>query len=101
MRISDWSSDVCSSDLKALPGFRRRAGGDIRLREPCRRPSARRHRVADRENCAWSPSSPGAQVLSILEEIVNADLTIAQRPGDSSKTERPDSAASCQLPVFA
>src|SRR3546814_16255668 len=33
MRISDWSSDVCSSDLRATPGSRRgpqhEAGGDL------------------------------------------------------------------------
>src|SRR3546814_10865687 len=28
MRISDWSSDVCSSDLKAAPGFVNQASFD-------------------------------------------------------------------------
>src|SRR3546814_6082786 len=31
MRISDWSSDVCSSDLGARIGFRQSAGGAERL----------------------------------------------------------------------
>src|SRR3546814_12639666 len=29
MRISDWSSDVCSSDLVALPAADRQLGGDV------------------------------------------------------------------------
>src|SRR3546814_3612761 len=40
MRISDWSSDVCSSDLSAspLPCPKRSRSG---LRQPCRRPGGR------------------------------------------------------------
>src|SRR3546814_952155 len=41
MRISDWSSDVCSSDLRFTRPLRRRAGGianaDQRLDQPGRR----------------------------------------------------------------
>src|SRR3546814_4996027 len=49
MRISDWSSDVCSSDLAALPHSlhrlcrgRRRGGRDDQDLDPRRRPAARR-----------------------------------------------------------
>src|SRR3546814_18806320 len=46
MRISDWSSDVCSSDLAAHgDGARRR---DHRARRSARRAAPPRHREADR-----------------------------------------------------
>src|SRR3546814_15334806 len=32
MRISDWSSDVCSSDLSAFSIFRPMLGGDVKVR---------------------------------------------------------------------
>src|SRR3546814_16717653 len=35
MRISDWSSDVCSSDLQSMPAYARRGGADLVLRLQC------------------------------------------------------------------
>src|SRR3546814_17315716 len=58
MRISDWSSDVCSSDLAGRHGARRGVADDlakaevleevarILLRHPVLRPALRRHLVA-------------------------------------------------------
>src|SRR3546814_20351078 len=49
MRISDWSSDVCSSDLGPRPGAR--GGGHCRARRlerAGRRPRYRRHRHPQR-----------------------------------------------------
>src|SRR3546814_13706553 len=41
MRISDWSSDVCSSDLECATPAELQIGGERRLRaEPCLRPHA-------------------------------------------------------------
>src|SRR3546814_10438640 len=55
MRISDWSSDVCSSDLKSAPQ-RRRASTRRRCRSgrPCRR---RRRRPCHRDDSCEKPVS--------------------------------------------
>src|SRR3546814_13392023 len=55
MRISDWSSDVCSSDLSCLPR-RRRSRGDPRPRPGRRRAPSRR--------CAAGRSPPRADALA-------------------------------------
>src|SRR3546814_8236149 len=50
MRISDWSSDVCSSDLRHPPGLRARTGGGrFRRALPRHRAGPRRR---SRENLA-------------------------------------------------
>src|SRR3546814_1060664 len=59
MRISDWSSDVCSSDLLAARCLRSRTG-----RRPAAGPDAALHRpTADQQliacRCASRPPSPG------------------------------------------
>src|SRR3546814_4869597 len=46
MRISDWSSDVCSSDLPVRRQSRRARRSDRRLAPPARRNQAARHRGA-------------------------------------------------------
>src|SRR3546814_1235426 len=46
MRISDWSSDVCSSDLKGLSARRRFWGGEL--------PSKSSPRLRDREDLSIS-----------------------------------------------
>src|SRR3546814_14794616 len=40
MRISDWSSDVCSSDLQAIAAHRRVGADDARGPQACARPDA-------------------------------------------------------------
>src|SRR3546814_4731782 len=50
MRISDWSSDVCSSDLFFLRGAKAERGSMVRPPPPSSPPSARGHASALR---AW------------------------------------------------
>src|SRR3546814_3304896 len=59
MRISDWSSDVCSSDLSC--GRIRRAGeARARCQRARRRPEEARGAVVFQENCRFRPGRPGA-----------------------------------------
>src|SRR3546814_5405758 len=51
MRISDWSSDVCSSDLPDLQPFMAQHGGENREMMLASRVAARRHH-ADQMHCA-------------------------------------------------
>src|SRR3546814_19254323 len=63
MRISDWSSDVCSSDLTTISDLHRfaemlRRGGEIdgvRLLSPAMIRFAARHWIGDRPNMVWDP----------------------------------------------
>src|SRR3546814_16789225 len=48
MRISDWSSDVCSSDLPRHPAVRGDAGGEALVPGLCARRLRRAHGDADR-----------------------------------------------------
>src|SRR3546814_1539587 len=85
MRISDWSSDVCSSDLYAARGRRARPSDGLRALQqtsaprssaalkaakPCPR-SARRSRQAGRRSCGYAmtdalkPSLPEHQSTDI------------------------------------
>src|SRR3546814_5809924 len=65
MRISDWSSDVCSSDLARLPGARHdpddAAAGRSRSRRLFAAPFHRLWRIADRRRCA-APRASGLRV---------------------------------------
>src|SRR3546814_3830571 len=56
MRISDWSSDVCSSDLKDPPAIALRQSADPCRQANSRRPSPIRRRFA--ENAATRPCHP-------------------------------------------
>src|SRR3546814_18296353 len=47
MRISDWSSDVCSSDLDVAVGAHRRRGGQFRKRARAAEQQDRRDRQQD------------------------------------------------------
>src|SRR3546814_9551444 len=53
MRISDWSSDVCSSDLAVSRG-----------REPCCAPSASRSPDAPCQRSAWASAATKARSTS-------------------------------------
>src|SRR3546814_7724031 len=77
MRISDWSSDVCSSDLRAHPGKRgkrqhhavRRGNRPHRRRVPTRRPTTLpAHDLADptTDNNAKPPPTPEPRRLQPL-----------------------------------
>src|SRR3546814_8348121 len=73
MRISDWSSDVCSSDLRPH-GFpdRRRAAS----RSPaCRTASARRTEAI--RACSW-PSATMRSILQRSRRLVSSDPAFGQ-----------------------
>src|SRR3546814_15620842 len=87
MRISDWSSDVCSSDLRFRVGFTARDTAELRsaserLEKPdhCdryRKPTGHangRSKVAPSETGHGmpSPAEPGCWPSSISEETVSA-----------------------------
>src|SRR3546814_10623815 len=69
MRISDWSSDVCSSDLRHLPPEerrRRRRGGVVPLLRPrgspstCLKPYRRCGATTRRVSSSAAPTSPAS-----------------------------------------
>src|SRR3546814_19897306 len=70
MRISDWSSDVCSSDLQALEGQalhpQRREEGD---RSSGRRPVDRHHRRSALTMAlkSYNPTSPAQRGLILVD----------------------------------
>src|SRR3546814_9865236 len=67
MRISDWSSDVCSSDLRACRSTRRRSG--------CADGAIQDHGAADRRRCRSSSrrhpharsAARGSRLVSLLD----------------------------------
>src|SRR3546814_4188136 len=64
MRISDWSSDVCSSDLAAVDAHHRGAAVDhlaVVVGQPCARQSGR-----------------GAQVEELLQQVAEQQLPIRE-----------------------
>src|SRR3546814_17273991 len=91
MRISDWSSDVCSSDLRAIGPYHRRAGHPAR---------ARRARGADYRT-PLVPSQPsGAGKLgpprplpprraAAVARRARAALTVGQRRDGRDRRPRP------------
>src|SRR3546814_16693523 len=60
MRISDWSSDVCSSDLAIVDGFR--AAGLERPHVDTEQPDIRLHLHLDREQGSLSLDLAGASL---------------------------------------
>src|SRR3546814_7765188 len=81
MRISDWSSDVCSSDLRDAAAVRHRLGRPTRTRQhprppkhPDRRPAVRRRRVAaGRRKPGASAHHPNRWEASAMSDIQNND----------------------------
>src|SRR3546814_6573269 len=82
MRISDWSSDVCSSDLRR---HRRLSGGDQRSsrRAVAARHPPRRHAGDAREGMARGAgcAPPGGRRMSGPEEKVLAEKSLAELLG--------------------
>src|SRR3546814_6899484 len=76
MRISDWSSDVCSSDLSAsiLAAFGALTGIDADRRHRARQPLL--HRVA---HVGGRQRGERRQVLLVLLDIVREDEPFGQR----------------------
>src|SRR3546814_8614289 len=79
MRISDWSSDVCSSDLDFLPG-------DVRLE------SGRRHHAREDVDQAALANAGIAEYHSHLARCQDqvAYLESDQRPGQSNPPDMQD-----------
>src|SRR3546814_7439693 len=65
MRISDWSSDVCSSDLRRGPGGRARRG------YRCRRRRHRRRTLGDTHAARFHPCAEfvGRHALAVLAHV--------------------------------
>src|SRR3546814_20774881 len=84
MRISDWSSDVCSSDLMRLARHRRQAAIAI-LRRGCRFERTR-HGGADRDQpataraqCIDLRADPGIERITLAVHTMLAQIIDAQR----------------------
>src|SRR3546814_8117663 len=58
MRISDWSSDVCSSDLGPLSAWRKAASSRVQRHVTLKRPSRGRRYPPD--SPAWTEPAKGA-----------------------------------------
>src|SRR3546814_15309598 len=81
MRISDWSSDVCSSDLVLWqPLLRHRRGGGVLLRQEARRTRPRRNGFAGRD-----PEVP-VQRQSAVEPRAGAGAARRLRAGADGRT---------------
>src|SRR3546814_3910587 len=80
MRISDWSSDVCSSDLLVLYGLRRAAGHaaeDFRFQQLVA--ALQRHH----QNIVLDRAEQSAQILVVhLDEIIEDEHLFLDRLGD-------------------
>src|SRR3546814_3351293 len=77
MRISDWSSDVCSSDLRHCEGLGERASPlrQLRLRPPVLRPKQRAPRPTLEQVVVRDAQAAGENVV---EHLIGAGL--AGRP---------------------
>src|SRR3546814_5999665 len=76
MRISDWSSDVCSTDLPSRPGRNRPKRRRSRDRAASSPPPARRLE-RDADGIDGRPSASGDHVVAFLRRPASAE-----RPGD-------------------
>src|SRR3546814_1997408 len=97
MRISDWSSDVCSSDLVSRaqlrpPPGRRPRGGDLprRAQERDRGSDADFDRFVRKNQCSCESRSPGLQALL----LVTLDSCFRRNTQDRKST-RLNSSHSC------
>src|SRR3546814_8129965 len=94
MRISDWSSDVCSSDLHVLPCSARPAGGHRGLRAPrddqagagARREGAVTGAGADRHPLGAHPAvrprlapQPGTSAMTKSYEVIEHTYDVVVR----------------------
>src|SRR3546814_20352827 len=99
MRISDWSSDVCSSDLEGMPA---RAEA---CRSHCKRPAARRGNRADRNGRAGARGKTGEELKHFrwlrpvdaedtgeVDEFGDAQCFVAARGIDAAGLHRLDRA---------
>src|SRR3546814_9894942 len=97
MRISDWSSDVCSSDL-GVRGFRlfeqhQRRDADQRVEQEVRIELVAQHRELRRSRLRLEPQHA---VILFLELEAIVDREIERRPG--AERGRVDIAAAQQQP---
>src|SRR3546814_8712290 len=85
MRISDWSSDVCSSDLAGSAERPRRGGGGRTVsRTQCSRPSSRRLSM----NIGSIKQNEGGIFVGKIETLTIA-MTIALREVHSANPKAP------------
>src|SRR3546814_12440127 len=80
MRISDWSSDVCSSDLSAKLPYRKDLGS-----RGATRPSAHRHRRPrrpHRRSGGWPETVPGDWLMLSPHVLAGWDISLL-RGGDA------------------
>src|SRR3546814_12858234 len=83
MRISDWSSDVCSSDLHAL---QRRDGSVVEVRATCAvvtQPDGRRYRVA-----SMLPTEETQAAETVAAAAAPRDVEAVTQIGSASGGER-------------
>src|SRR3546814_2149077 len=98
MRISDWSSDVCSSDLRAKGYGRTAVPTDIE-QDPSRRgfhePGSRRPAVIERAPRPWRQCRPFREVQHLFGPLdvdlepgdVGAILRVSRREPDAERSE--------------
>src|SRR3546814_4165385 len=71
MRISDWSSDVCSSDLEGLTEFGQRIAARVE-----RRPEQGHARAADQPDIGILPEQGPVRIDDPVVRIIGADEPI-------------------------
>src|SRR3546814_3719599 len=77
MRISDWSSDVCSSDLEARDDDHRSvAPPDLHVTDPVRSPSTRRAGASEEAAGEGLAVARGAGILC-AEHLEQVDVALA------------------------
>src|SRR3546814_17120908 len=81
MRISDWSSDVCSSDLPERDGRGAAVRLAIELGDQRRRQRAKRRAFHDRAAHAWRQPDAGPDR--------RAPYRLAQRAGEPGQPQQP------------
>src|SRR3546814_17526412 len=79
MRISDWSSDVCSSDLEAVDPFAEQAQHQCGI---ARRQAGLDHKIARR---AVAPEQPHREAAAALTAFVHRDGGLAGEIADHAE----------------
>src|SRR3546814_9133882 len=74
MRISDWSSDVCSSDLAQVNALADLAGEDVLITATERYATLRRFSPAFLDAFAFKASGSGAPLIKAIDIIRDANL---------------------------
>src|SRR3546814_20208552 len=82
MRISDWSSDVCSSDLHQIESLRNAHGRSLAVRAEYPRDLSRLHRAAahqfDGVGDLWHATFVRGSMTKRKRQIVRADINAVE-----------------------